>query len=665
MSSETPKFFQSLRPFPTVATQGQRRAQLVEMASVLARQCFDRSGVWLLPGHSPDARERIWICFALMLGSADDIALANAILAQTRHLQNTDAPASPDLVHPFDIFVSNHCIQMLVLHADKLQPAVLKKIESWAKMALNDYPGNRQADLQFHGYNDNMPSKAAMGMILGGEYFGDPGAVEHGLWSLRQLRDMLTRRGMVSEFNSPTYSPLTAGNLAEISRYSRNEEARLLSARLAERVWADILGHFHPPTGLCAGPYTRAYTTDSVGHLSSINFMMWLTFGEGVWPHPLEELRQEPPHLVLHHAGDLYFVLAQCCWLAAFEFEPPAHLVDWMKSRTYPFCLIATAERGEGGEDSWNASEILATNWQEEDFALATSEGDWGFQAEELFVQYRLHRPVRGIEDVRTGFPRFLVNDDVPGMPDRNHNGLFSGEKDFLTDHGRYHTIQHERVAMVLVGPNLRLAEKSITRMGCSFILPEHLTDVQHIEMSDGHVWIEDGPVSWAIRPLGATDWGRPAAVQIEKINRYRMIWMPNYIGPSRTFTRKELIGTVNGFIIIAGTDQDGSFESFRERILTAKLLDYHCAGSRTVHYQLDGLDMGINYGCTSGQARFITLNGKPIPRPIWQATGLPAERLPFLSEKPAPRILDFPFAHLGVAAASREPWKIFSRNEK
>jgi len=30
-------------------------------------------------------------------------------------------------------------------------------------VALNDYPGNRQADLQFHGYNDNMPAKARWG----------------------------------------------------------------------------------------------------------------------------------------------------------------------------------------------------------------------------------------------------------------------------------------------------------------------------------------------------------------------------------------------------------------------------------------------------------------------------------------------------------------------
>jgi hypothetical protein len=334
-----------------------------------------------------------------------------------------------------------------------------------------------------------------------------------------------------------------------------------------------------------------------------------------------------------------------------------------MKARTYPFSLIATAERGEGGEDAWHASEILATTYQEEDFALGTSEGDWGFQAEECFLQYRLHQPARGVQDVRTGYSRFLINDDVPGDIHPNHNGLFTGETDWLTDHGRYHTIQHERVAIVLVSPNLRLADKPLTRLECAFILPEHLTSVEKIELADGHVWIKDGPIYLAIRPLGATDWGRPSAVHIEKVNRYRIVCMPNYVGPSRTFTRKELAGTVNGFVIVAGSSRDGSFDRFRDRIAAAKVLDYHSAGSRTCRYQLDQLEMAISYGTASGQTRFISINGKVPARPVWQSTGLPAERLPFLSSKPTLNTIDFPFKHLGVAAVPKEPWQIFSRD--
>jgi len=53
--------------------------------------------------------------------------------------------------------------------------------------------------------------------------------------------------------------------------------------------------------------------------------MMWLTSARA-FGRIAEELRREPPRLVLHHEGDLYFVVAQFCWLAAFEYEPPAFL---------------------------------------------------------------------------------------------------------------------------------------------------------------------------------------------------------------------------------------------------------------------------------------------------------------------------------------------------
>jgi hypothetical protein len=664
MLESSPKFFQSLRPFGPATTQAERRAQFVQMASVMAGECFDRNGIWKLPALSPAPRGRIWLCFGLMLGSESDVELANAILGETRCGHNTDAPAAADFVHPFDIFVSNHCVQMLVLHAAKLRPSVLHKIEQWARVALSDYPGNRQADLQFHGYNDNMPAKAAMGMILGGEYFGDQAAVEHGLWSLRQLRDMLVRRGMVSEFNSPTYSPLTLGNLSEISRYARNEEARTLAGECAERVWADVLGHFHPTTGSNSGPFSRAYTPGSTGGLSNLNCMLWLTFGDMVHPHPPTELMADPPHLMIPAEGDVYFVLAQDCWMASFEWEPPAYLVDWMKSRTYPFTLVATAERAEGGDDTWHANEILATTYQQEDFALGTSQGDWVLHADELCLRYRRHAPVRAIDDVRTGYPRYLVNDELPGKIKPSSNGLFSGEEGYLNDSGRYQTVQHGPVAMVCVGPVLRLADKPISRMGFSLLLPEHLNTIESLEISDGHVWLQDGPFFMALRPLGATDWGRPSPVRIEKANNYRMIWLPNYEGPARAFSRKELACTVNGFIMVAGSTREDSFDEFRQRVIQGEVLDYFASVSRTVRYRLGNLNLGMNYGLYSSRTRYVSVNGKVPPKPIWQATGLPAERLPFLNQQPQPNSLEFPFHQLAVAATPNELWQIFSRGK-
>jgi hypothetical protein len=656
----SPRFFDTLDTFVPAATQAQRRAQWVRFAAHLFRQSFDEQGRWLFPGTPPDTRDRLSLSFGLLQGEPADRALANAILADVRFQQHVPARSQEEAAHPFDIFVTNYALQICILLGDRLTQEVRRKLEGWAKVALNDLPGDRQSDYQFHGYNDNMPSKATAGLILGGEYFNDCAAVQHGLWNLRQLRDMLTRRGLISEYTSPTYLPLTVMNLTHIANHARDREAAQLAGQCAQRLWAEILGHFHPGTGMLGGPYSRAYTTDSAGHLSVMGFLMWLLLGDRARPNPIEELRMEPPRLVLHHRGDLHFNVAQFCVFSTCEYHPPQYLMDWLENRKYPFHLVATAERGQGGGGAWQAGEVLTTHYQEADFAMGTSEGDWGGHAEELFLQYRNREA-----DVRTVFPRYLVNDEAPGMELPSDSGLSQGEHDCLADHGRYHTIQKGRTAMVLVAPHLKLAETPVTSLRFCLVLCEHLSRVEKLWAADGHVWMQDGPLYLALRALGATDWGRKEALRIERVNRYRVVSLINYEGAPRTFSREELGRTVNGFVVTVGTTSDGSFDAFRAQVLKARVLDYYSMGARTVRYRSGDLEMGINYGTESDGIRFMQINGQCVSHPVWQADGLPPQRLPFLDGVPQPNPLPFPYQHLKVVWAPDLPWTIFSRGEE
>ncbi|XHR30960.1 MAG: hypothetical protein ACFUZC_10415 [Chthoniobacteraceae bacterium] len=651
--------------------QSERRAKMCQLAAALARECFDHEGNWLLPSFAPDARERLWLCFALMQGTASDQNLGNAILAQTPFTAHMPAGSLDHKVKKmaktgFDIFVTNLSMQMLVLHRGQLLPAVREKLESWARAALANHPGDRQADYQFQGYNDNMPAEAAAGMILAGEYFGDIEAVGHGLWSLRQLRDLLTRRGLFSEFNSPTYSPIILLALTEVNQHAHNAEARELASQCMERLWAELLGHFHSPTGMLSGPFSRAYTTDSLGHLSNATYLLWQVFGETVLPNPVVELLRKPHRLVLHHNEDFYFAVAQFSWLAVSEYQPPAHLMEWIQRRVYPFRLSATAERGEGlpvfGRHMWSAKEVLVTNYQEADFAMGTSEGDWGGQAEEFFIRYRRCNPAVNIEDTRTIYPRYLVNDAAPGRQNPNHHGLGSGEEGFLSDAGRYHTVQQDRIALISVTPNPVLATQPVTMLRFAMIVPEHFNEIEQIEFSDGHVWLQDGPLYLALRPLGTVDWGRKDAITIEKVNGlYRVISFINYQGPPRQFTGEEFSRTLNGIVAIVGTRKDETFDAFQERVLEAELLDYEFQLTRTVRYRLGKTVLGLNYGLDSNEVRFATINGRVVTRRPWMADGLPPEKLPFLDEDPVPNSLEFPFSHLNVDWNEGAPWHIFS----
>ena len=628
-----------------------RRAGVIQLASEFSHVWYDADGGWIGSGHKPDTRETLWLCFGLLDGEARDVALANAILTQTDQMPHHSTRSPEEALATFDIFVSNHSVQMLVMHADKLTPEARRRIEGWARDALGDYPGDRQSDYQFHGANDNMPAKATMGLILGGEYFGDAAAVEQGLWNLRQLRDLLTRRGLLSEYTSPTYTPLSIINLTEVAQHAHHPEARELAAQCVERIWADALGHYHAPTGMMAGPYSRAYAPDSTGHLNSMGILLWGVLGDEVFPHPTEELRREPVRLLQHHYTRSS-QLPLLAWLTAVDVTPPLALIDWMRQRKYPFHFYASAERGGDG-----AGEVLTTHYQEAEFAMGTAEGEsWTtLQSEAFFLQYALRQTVQGVEDRRTVYTRCLINDQKP-----------LDEEGLLKPHGCIHTVQSGRTVLVLGRPVLTLEGQPISALKFSILLPTHFgRPVEHIEVRDGHVFIQDGPVFLALRPLNATDWGRKDAVRVEPVEHYQVLSFYNYEGEQRAFTGKELGRTLNGFVAVVGLAREEKFEEFCGRIAAAELLDYWHFGMRTTRYRLGDLTLGFSYAVEADRVRYATINGHPVERPIWKADGLPADRLPFLSGKPATNSLELPYEHLRVIWDPPAPWQIASQGNK
>ena len=624
-----------------------RRQDVAKLTAKFCHQWFDTNGKWRGAGAAPDARVTLWLCFGLLPGNEEAVALANNILAclEFHHHHPTRTPEEEGA--DFDIFVTNHSVQMLVSYGKKLRPDVRHKLEGCARSALRDYAGDRQSDYQFHGANDNMPSKATLGMILGGEYFGDNEAVEHGLWNLRQLRDLLTRRGLISEYTSPTYSPLSIVNLTEIALHAKNEEARRLAAQCVERVWADVLGHFHPPTGMMGGPYARAYQLDSVGHISTAACLLWIVLGDRTSFNPITELSREQIRLV-HHHDDRPTQLGLLCWVASCPTHPPKYLLQWLENRKYPFRLKASAERGGDG-----SGEIATTFYSEKDFAVGTAEGEsWcELQSEMYFLQFRRHAPMRGIEDLRTTYCCYLVNNQRPGDRKENH---------YLKRYGVIHTVQDGRVALVLSRPSLSLANVSVQSLRFSLILPTHFGEIERIEIQDGNVFIEDGTLRLGVRGLNVTDWGRQAAVRIEHISNYQVISFANYDGDARCFSEEELGRTLNGFVSVIGVKAEESWDAFCERVKGVEVLDYFHWGSRVVRCRVGETTLGMSYAPKTDRVRYATINGRLVERPLWDADEMPAERLPFLSNA-QPNSLELPYKHLRVIWAPDSPWAIGS----
>lgn len=625
-----------------------RRAQLVVLVCHWCRERFDSNGRWIGTEKEPNTRGRFWLCFGLLQGEAGDVQLANAILDTTEYALHVPARTEEEAEGNFDIFVNNHATQIVAVHHARLLPRVRRKLERWARLALRDYPGDRQADYQFHGHNDNMPCKATMGLILGGEYFKNAKAVEHGLWNLRQLADLLTRRGLLSEYTSPTYAPFSLLNLTEIATHARNREARTLSAEALSRIWADVLGHYHGPTGMMGGPFSRAYTIDSTGHLSNLSILLWLTFGDVIFPNPVQELSRKKMRLV-HHENDVTSVMGLCGWLSSGHYEPPIEWVDWAARRQYPFRLRATAERGDGGQAS-GASTVISTSYQEREFILGSSDAEeWSF-GESVFLRYGRRLPARGIEEVRTLYSRYLIDDEKPS--DADH---------LLVNHGVTHCLQKDRIVVALSHPKMDLAGRELRSLRYSVIVPTHFGKVEKTLCSGGHFYIQDGPLYIALRPLNASVWGGGSKPRTRQHSHYLEISFPNYSGPARRFSEEELGQTMNGMVMMIGLRREESFSTFQRRMEQAELQDAFSFGCRTVRYRLGKNEFGLSYGLRSNGVRYATINGRVLPTDPWQADGLPAERLPFLDGARRLNGLRLPYRQLGVIWAPRQPWLIAS----
>jgi len=625
-----------------LAGQDQRRAACLRAAREMARGYFTPAGAWAGAGAPPETREWLWTVFALLAGDPADVAWASSLVLAA------PPPGTPE--YPFCVFANNHAAHLLAHDADRFSAPARARLESWARQAIQEKMGSRQAALQFHGYNDNMPAKATLGMILGGEYFGDRPAVEQGLWNLHQLRLLLARRGVISEHCSPTYSPLTLTNLAEIAALARSEEARTLAGACAERLWCELLAHYHAPTRSIAGPFSRAYATDSAGHLSALHFLLWLVFGAGVVPDPLVELSRRPPRLVVHHSGDVFFVLICLAFVAACRHEPPAKAVEWMAQRQFPFRFAATTERGEGGTlgagpAAWPASPVTLASYQTSAYALGTSNGDWISQAERWHLVYRRTAEARDWADVRHLTLRYLADDDLPGRSLPSPRGDFQGEADFVVERGLHHTVQADSISLVVSRPVPELAGKPLRRLGLAVIIPEHLNRLEDLRWEDGHLWLRDGPFRLAVRPLGVRRWasGTPEVVILGS-GPYRVAMFPNHLGGARAFAEDELRATTSGFVAIAGSAEGGTEDKFRARVLAATLTDYIWNNQRIVQWRGCGHALELSYGVLTNGVRHAVVDGRAVATPPWEADGLPFAKLPLAGTGPQANPWPFPF---------------------
>ncbi|HEX4070226.1 MAG TPA: hypothetical protein VHX68_03625, partial [Planctomycetaceae bacterium] len=535
------------------AASPERATFYFQKAAAAASTWYDKNGNWIGTTPKPIPRERYWLCFSLY--GAGESALADAIVRSTPDRN----PGNPH--HSFDIFHTNIPASLLCQHESRMADDVKRRLEETMRVGFAIEPGDRRCDFQFHGYNDNMPAKATMCLVLGGERLGDKAAFDHGLWNLRQMRSMLTRRGINSEFNSPTYSPLTIHAMAKIAEYAKNPEAREIALKIEERLWLDVAARFHPGTGVVAGPCSRAYFPGLLAHLSNMASMLWLILGDAVHPSPMELFEPDFGGLVIYHDGDLPFNIAQMSYFIAGGYHVPPKALELLTRKSYPFHAVATLEMGDAGSDRPGLG-VRAETFLEKDFALGTANLPFS-GAGAYHALYKRVAEVTSFRDVGTVFHRFHINDDVQGIirTKKDEEGRTSSGEGFIGPYNEISLLQSESTVLLASGPQLSLGgleedvkAKPISRLNEMLVFPSHFGGADEVrigarsasgwsgEAAHGE-WIgcRRGRLLLAARALAYTADLGPVRTTLEKINNYEVIRTCFYEGPARIFARFEL----------------------------------------------------------------------------------------------------------------------------
>jgi len=596
-------------------------------------------------------------------GRDDVVAKANAIIRGCEWRHCTFSPMASG--------------QLLLKHGDRL--------DAHAKQALTDYLESQLAfigepRMDFVGVNDNFPSMSTFDALFCGRLFGRDDLYAVGLDRLDQLRRLLTRRGVLTEYGSPTYTPISAYCMAEIANLTDDSAVRDLALQCETRHWVDILGHYHPGAHYVAGPYSRAYTVDSVAHPHQASYVLYALLGDRLTLNPLGTLFASPdgaPGEMIH--GGAAFMQVSNAWLAGTTFHCPAWLVASLADKPDPFRFRATTEFSSSYDSppdttptapdtedelhEYAAGSGVVSTFMTADYALGVASHEFhsGTQTDSFHLLYR-RRPAHALPDIGTVYARYVVGDRKPGQsnaypvappvgtwPDTPTQTHTSGDN-LLCDQGRKLGLHHDCTAMLLYKPkayarrgvtSLRLCLLFLARYGrpeAIWLGDQPVSDLPSQSASPCPVFIKDGPVLICFHPLILTDHGREAAVRVEQANDYVVVSFVNYEGPSRDFARRGFLLTGNGFVCEVRSEAECSLDRFRADMAAVEVSDYlfACDHSRQTvlrrtRYTRLGLELDCEYSPVSEGVKHVAVNGRVPSQPVLEVTGLDLSRLPFL----------------------------------
>jgi hypothetical protein len=544
---------------------------------------------------------------------------------------NFDKDANPGYqCSDWNIFISNYASKILAKHTEILSEAVVEKLKRITFRNFSRFAGSAEADYLPHGYNDNMPAEAMAGLILGGEALGNQDAINDGLLRLEMFAEMLSRRGSISEHSSGTYTPLTIAAVSDIAEYSKSPKIRELALKVEAHLWTEITLFYHINSGKHAGPASRSYLVNSLGHIDGRMIAFWVASGYPKHFNPSNFILDLKENQVVHFKGDPWGAFGDIITgLSSFHF--PEYLLKDLEERKYPRSVRCTTEYG--GEDGGCS---IATVWQMPEYSLASSTSSFGSgdHSESLYIAYcRKNVPV-DFGDAGVIYSRYLYNDEAPGI----YTGIKGKETGLLRNRGLTRVLQKDGTALLVsqaynssIKQNLLqgrdISCKKISKLRQAIIVPLHFFDIQECFIGNKKitefpsysttakpVFLNLGRAYLAFNPFVLTEMKRNKLIYIERFNRYLTISFINYEGPERNFSEQELKEIFNGFSVdISGPDFNNSFSEFRKKWRSGRLEDLWFSGCRHTRLKRPNLDLIINWITENNRIRSMVIDGQVI----------------------------------------------------
>ena len=565
-------------------------------------------------GTAPDWRLQYYLARLIFhQGSPADYPLANALIVGSK------------LTHACH-FAGLAGLTMLLAHSERLSPAAKQSLEDFVLRFIPDWMTD---DFRFHGANDNAPFECAANLAMAGQYFKVPAYTKFALTRLQEIDRLLDLRGYIHEANSPTYSGVSIAACADMVQLIKDPDIKRIARRCEQRIWQEVMLHFHPGVARQVGPYSRGYQDDNAAQCTVVDIVMAAALPQSFPINPRDMFFPPVPGSFAHNTW--LFQACSCACYAATVYHPPLELVERTLARHYPFSVsgsnefmaIAGTPAGQSGVYLY-ATEL----WGVGTFSSRT----WAGQTVPYSCIYR-RRPVTPdastldhLASVRSVYTRMVVSPTCAGFPTRNDN--IDGDYRFNNDHGSAFSVQHQ--GSTLLGYVPVCGEGKVSTVRASLLIPMHHSHPDEIRFGDDTLsisggsydradwfFLRDGDFYLAAHPILSRI--VEPGLCISQVARQGNLLLFNAY-PQCTFdapvlSREALRSLACGLVIEVGSKKEyGTFEQFIATVRTAEISKRDYGAERHYRYRRpggNGVDLELRFDCQQLVLRRAAANGR------------------------------------------------------